>query len=91
VTISHQIQGTLFTVKFPPITTHTWTMIASTAFRTAGRRFATTGSRRVFSATAANAVKNDNVRMALMATAGLSLAVAALQQREVRPSSRSSQ
>lgn len=49
----------------------------------AGRRLATTGSRRVFSATAVNAVKNnDNARMALMVTAGLSLAVATLQQRE---------
>ena len=59
-------------------------MIAPGAFRMAGRRLATTGSRRVFSATAATAVKNDNARMALMVTAGLSLAVATLQQREVR-------
>ena len=65
-------------------TTLLLTMIAPAAFRMAGRRLATTGSRRVFSATAANAVKNDNARMALMVTAGLSLAVASLQQREVR-------
>lgn len=57
-------------------------MIAPAAFRMAGRRLATTGSRRVFSATAVNTVKNDNARMALMVTAGLSLAVATLQQRE---------
>ena len=58
-------------------------MIAPAAFRMAGRRLATTGSRRVFSATAVNTVKNDHTRMALMVTAGLSLAVATLQQKEV--------
>lgn len=58
-------------------------MISSTAFRVAGRRLATTGSRRTFSAAATSAAKSDNARKALMVTAGLSLAVATLQQREV--------
>lgn len=64
-------------------------MIAPTAFRMAGRRLATSSSRRVFSAaaatTSANVAKHENARMAWMVTAaGLSLAVATLQQREVR-------
>jgi hypothetical protein len=58
-------------------------MISSSTFRMAGRRLATTGSRRAFSAVTTSAVKSDNARNALMVTAGLSLAVAALQQREV--------
>jgi hypothetical protein len=60
-------------------------MISSTAFRMAGRRMATSASRKTFStaAAAANTAKSDNARKALLATAGLSIAVAALQQREV--------
>jgi hypothetical protein len=59
-------------------------MISTTAFRTAGRRIATTASRRGFSSVVVNAAKNDNARRVLLATAGLSLAVAALHEREVR-------
>ena len=60
-------------------------MILSSAVRMAGRRLAANaGSRRVFSAAAASTAKNDNARKTLVATAGgLTLAVAALQQREV--------
>jgi hypothetical protein len=55
----------------------------SSAFRQGARRVAAASSRRGFSSAAANVAKNENARKALFATAGLSLAVAALQQREV--------
>ena len=58
-------------------------MISTNALRMAGRRVASTASRRTFSAAASSATKNDNARKALLATAGLTLAVAALQEREV--------
>jgi hypothetical protein len=58
------------------------TMISS-AFRQGARRVAATSSRRGFSSAATNVAKNENARKALFATAGLSLAVAGLLQREV--------
>lgn len=57
-------------------------MISSTAFRMAGRRMASVSSRRAFSAVATKSANNNTARNALLATAGLSMAVAALQQRE---------
>eukprot|EP00980_Cylindrotheca_fusiformis_P010944 scaffold2499_cov125-Cylindrotheca_fusiformis.AAC.35 len=56
----------------------------SSTFRQGARRVASTFSHsgRGFSSAAANVTKNQNARKALFATAGLSLAVAALQQRE---------
>eukprot|EP00934_Nitzschia_sp_Nitz4_P003232 Nitzschia sp. Nitz4//scaffold202_size38995//25032//26098//NITZ4_007634-RA/size38995-augustus-gene-0.56-mRNA-1//-1//CDS//3329541390//3222//frame0 len=60
-------------------------MMSSNAFRMAGRRMASVASRRGFASTAAavsSAAKSENARKALVFTAGLGLAVAALQQRE---------
>ena len=53
------------------------------AVRQSCRRVASSASRRAFSTTGGKVAKNENARKALVATAGLSLAVAALQTREV--------
>jgi hypothetical protein len=60
-------------------------MFASSAVRAASRQVISTASRRTFSAAATKVVQNDSSRKVLLATtAGLALAVAALQDREVR-------
>lgn len=60
-------------------------MFASSAIRAASRQVISTASRRTFSAASTKIVQNDSSRKALLATtAGLALAVAVLQDREVR-------
>ena len=53
------------------------------AVRQTIRRAATATSKRGFASVSAKVAKSDNARRALVAGAGLSLAVAALQQSEV--------
>jgi Sec-independent protein secretion pathway component TatC len=60
-------------------------MFASSAVRAASRQVISAASRRTFSAAATKVVQKDASRKALLATtAGLALAVAVLQDREVR-------
>jgi hypothetical protein len=60
-------------------------MFASSAVRAASRQVVSTASRRTFSAAATKVVQHDSSRKVLLATtAGLALAVAVLQDREVR-------